>query len=562
MATKESEQEYYRIAIGNGVYTSELASNIPDGYAAECYNMVATGDSVENRIGIRRPTIDFKHREKSPGGLNSSSDYYNVFCHIDPWGQDSAKPAFMWAARGYSMTTGLQNTPALHLVRAMGTTDANDGYMAVTLPQPCYGICQYNGVIYFAQFGDGVKKVTAINWAADTVTYSAVASSGTGTLRSLFTFKDRIWGIGFGSASNKLYFTDLPAVGGQPETWAFASNVITFVGPNGAGAIKAVIPLGNRLAIFTTNGFFTLLVEGAPASWILRILDSKSISTSSQCAFESKGIIYYINTQGVWATNTLSATKLSGSIDDQWFLAKGSRIHSICQYEDGMIVSIAKHSTSDLYFLRDDCRVFYSKLDPIAWSEWGVNKNDLGTRDEKLALIWSTTDKIPTYVNTEPTVYALAYYTDSTEATKKDAVSQLMVFDGGVDEYVDFSNTLRTLPVGCYLKTKHFDGGQQYKLKKAMKSMLEIYTSDAEHDFTSSWDIDDTIDTASEVQARLLQDFTVGRGSNIIQLPARFPYRRASFNLRASLQTNDSQIKIKDLVIVQDTGRDEFEQVR
>lgn len=559
MAAKEDVLEYYRIAIGNGVYTSELASNIPDGYSAECYNMVATGDSVENRIAFRRPTVDFKVLEISPGYHSWDSDDYNYFCHINPWGKDSSKPAFMWGAKGFAVPGAGANSATLHLVRAAGVTDANDGYIAVNMPQSVTGIAQYQGTIYFALSTDGIKKITNINWATDTITYSAIASSAGATLRGLFTFKDRLWA----HEGHYLYFTDLPTVGSLPETWSLASNRISFVGPNGAGTIKKVLPLGNRLAVFTTNGLFTLLVEGSPASWILRILDSKSICTSSQCAFESKGIIYYINTQGVWATNTLTATKLSGSIDDQWFLAKGSRIHTIAPYEDGMVVSIAKHVTDERYFSRDDCRVYYTKLDPIAWAEWGFNKHDDANLNvEQLALVWSMTDKIPTYLNTEPTVYVMGMITDSVQALNTNSVMQLWVMDGGVDEYVNRLNVLETLPVFCFLKTKHFDGGQQYKQKKSMKGMIEIYTSDAEHEFTTSWDIDDTIDESTEVDTRMLNDFTVGRGSNIVQLPARFPYRRASFNLRVALQTNDSQIKVKDLVLVQNTGRDEFEQVR
>lgn len=555
---RQIQHEYYRVAIGNGIYTSELPSNIPDGYAAVCYNLVATGDSVENRIGIRRPSVTFKVRELSPGYNTALADKRNFFVHIDPWSRDSSKPAFMWASEGDDVLTGTPNSPTLNLMRAAGVVDANDGFMAVTLPDPCIGIAQYQGTIYFSLSTDGIKKITNINWATDSVTYSAIASSAGGTLEGLFTFKDRLWAW----QGAYLYYTDIPSIGSLPETWSLASNRIPVVGPNGAGVIKKVVPLGNRLAIFTTNGLFTVLVEGAPASWIFRVLDSKSICTTSQCAFESKGIIYYINTQGVWATNTLTATKLSGSIDDQWFLAKGSRIHTICPYEDGMVISIAKHVTDERYFSKDDCRVYYSKLDPIAWTEWGFNKNDEGTRVERLALMWSMTDKVPTYINTEPTVYAIGAVTDSTQAGNAESVFQLWVMDGGTDEYVDRTNTVRTLPVFIFLKTKHFDGGQQYKLKQAYLGMIEVFTSDAEHEFTTSWDIDQTIDQSTEVSTRLTNDFTVGMGTNIVRIPARFPYRRASFNFRGELQTNDSQIKIKDIVVDQETGRDEFELVR
>ena len=53
-------EEYFRVALGQGMYTSELPSNIPDGFSAMAYNFVATGDSLENRSGIRRGSVDWK----------------------------------------------------------------------------------------------------------------------------------------------------------------------------------------------------------------------------------------------------------------------------------------------------------------------------------------------------------------------------------------------------------------------------------------------------------------------------------------------------------------------
>ena len=134
--------------------------------------------------------------------------------------------------------------------------------------------------------------------------------------------------------------------------------------------------------------------------------------------------------------------------------------------------------------------------------------------------------------------------------------------DGGEDQYVDRTNTVRTQPVGIFLKTKHFDGGNQYNIKHAKRGMIEVFTSDAEHDFETSWDIDATTSVATEVRGNVIQDFTVGVGSNLLQIQNDFHYRRATLNFRAQLQTSGSQLKIKDVAIAQDTGRAEFELVR
>jgi hypothetical protein len=279
------------------------------------------------------------------------------------------------------------------------------------------------------------------------------------------------------------------------------------------------------------------------------------------CAFESKGIVYYVNTEGVWATNGLSVTKLSAVIEDQWFLSKGSRFHTINPYEDGMIVSVAKHTTDKNYLDADSCRTFYSKLDPIAWTEWNFNRHGLGLDDYHIGFISSTTAKVPTFLNAEPTVYVLLSVTNSTEAAKTRGVMQLLIMDGGVDEYIDRDNTAQSQPVGIYLKTKLFDGGNPYRKKRAKRGWLEVYSSEADHEFESSWDIDYTVDQGTEIELRTFSDFTVGVGSNIVIVPGAFFYRRSAYNLRAELQSATAQIKIKDIAVVQDTGRNVFEQV-
>ena len=263
--------------------------------------------------------------------------------------------------------------------------------------------------------------------------------------------------------------TDLPAVGGLPETWAFTSNFVPFVGPNGAGRIKKVVPLGNKLLVFTMAGLFTLIVEGPPASWILRLLDSKSISTTNQCAFESKGIVYYINSVGVWATNSLYNTKISGVIEDQFFLAKGHRTHSIVPYEDGLLISISKITEAHLQLsclFAPNCRIFYSKLDPVAWTEWNIETKSV-----------------------HPTPIAN-----------------------------------RRICLSMPLRTRRPDG--------------------------------------QAVRRTVNQDFTVGNGSNLAQIPAMFHYRRCGLIFSADLQSNDTQIKIKDMAIVQNVERGEYEKIR
>ena len=139
---------------------------------------------------------------------------------------------------------------------------------------------------------------------------------------------------------------------------------------------------------------------------------------------------------------------------------------------------------------------------------------------------------------------------------------QLLIFDGGEDQIVNKTNTVVTAPINLYLKTKNMDGGNPYNLKQNKRGLLEIFSSDAEHIFTTSWEIDATTSDGQAVRQTPFRDFTVGNGSNLIQIPAMFHYRRCGLIFTTDLQANESQIKIKDIAIVQNTERGEFESVR
>ena len=143
-------EEYFRVAIGQGMYTSELPSNIPDGFSAMAYNMVATGDSLENRIGIRRSSVDWKIFELAPGSPSSpNTEKLNIIYPLFPTRYDSAFPAFAWASSGFSVPSGATLGASINFVRCAGTAGTGDGFMSVSVPQICTGICQYRDTVYF-----------------------------------------------------------------------------------------------------------------------------------------------------------------------------------------------------------------------------------------------------------------------------------------------------------------------------------------------------------------------------------------------------------------------------
>ena len=554
MVARDSDiyaESYYPVKIGQGIYTSELPSNIPDGFSAKAFNLVATGDSLENRIGIRQSSVNWSALYGGLPDLNNSQ-----FAVHAPGITDSC--AFLWSTWDGAVSH-------LHLVRSRPAAMGGDGYMMVTMPTYIKGITSYSNNIYFNMHdSNSIYRITSFNWVTDAITYisipSAAATFTNPSASSLVSFKDRLWCL----VSDRLYFTEIAGLGQLPETWA-ATNYIKITGARGLSTIKKVVPLLNKLLIFTESGVFSLLVEGEPSSWILKNLDSESISTTRSCAFESRSIVYYVNTAGVWATNGQSVAKISGVIEDQFFLAKGVRYHSIHPYEDGILLAIAKTVGNTNFYDSLNCRIFYSKSDPVGWTEWNIDNSDGSVNNfgaNRLTDIQSVSPKLPTFLNPEPTTYLLASVTDSTEAVTQWGRHQFLIFDGGENQLVNRAGTVITDKMNCVLKTKYMDGGNPYRNKSLKQGYIELYTSDSQHQFQSSWDIDSTIGASTTVRDTTVVGFTVGQATNLIRLAADFKFRRCALTISTKLQTNTSQIKIKDVALVMAVDRDEPEIIR
>jgi hypothetical protein len=542
-------EEIYKIDVGQGIYTAELASNIPDGFSASAFNFIATGDSLESRQGLRPSSIDYKKSHN----VSQVSSFYGFFTQLSI--DENTLPQWGWA-----WSDGTTNTISFIRSGAVGSA-AGDGYMEINMGATGtpIGMCLYGDRVYFSIIGVGVYKINTINWSTDAITFSLIA--GSAAPQGLFAFKDRLWGW----YRDRLYYTDIAPVGGYPEVWNSSTNFVPFRGPFGYGSIMDVKIIGNRLLVFTESGLFSLIVEGAPQSWILRMLDGDSYSTVGRCAFESKNVVYYVNTQGVWATNGLYSTKLSGTIEDRFFTGTGRRFLTLHSLEDGMLLSIGNLvDGASFKFDTPNCGLFYSKLDPIAWTEWGVEDPtgiEVGMGSDKIALVHSVTKKLPCFLVDDPTTFILFSVSDSSKASPQGSRFQLGILDGGTDiVWGRTGASTKQSPVVMYLKTKFFDGGDPYSDKSNKLGMLEMFTSDSQHMIQTSWDADTT--TLSSIRETNTVDYVVGTGSNLIKIKSDFMYRRCSLQLRTHLQGDNSTIKIKDIAIRQNTGAAVPEQVQ
>ncbi len=554
MAKSQIDKRVHSIAVGQGLYTAELASAIPDGYLPIVSNFIASGQTLENRAGFAQTTVDYSDERQ---WYNNFNRMY-VIEHAD---EDQA--CLAWA-----------NLNEFHFIRS-GTSILADPYINVTLG----GLNASGDVTSFVRYQDNVYftyidyvgvtcklyKITDFDWATDSITYSEVTGLPA-FMTGMFFFKDRMWTF----SADKLFFSELVTIASpDPETWP-STNYIRFNAHKGFYDILQVIPLGNRLMVFTAGGLYSLLVEGVPAAWSRRLLDSTAKAYSGQTGFEANGLVYYATNTGVYVTNGSYTTKISSVIEDVFTTNTNDVKPSLHYLADGMLLTfhrLVKAAGSGLVYYGDAFKAFYSKLDPIAWTKWTLDDasgvyNEYA--DQYIAEIHSIATAVATGLSNTPLTFIQLSTTRCTSTTGDlPAIKQLVVYDGGSDELKVQNEALaiETLsqPIVLNFVTRFTDAESILNLKRSYEGMIEIFSSDDAFNFTTKFEIDGYESYVAELPTT---ESTVGVGINLVRIIADFRFRRVAAHFTAPVGTDTTQIKVSSIHLVVDDTRKEFERVR
>jgi hypothetical protein len=537
-------EEVFPLEIGYGLYTSELSSNIPQGYCAEAFNVVGLGDSMENRLGITYSAVNYKQ------DIPSVPENYSIQSLYD---DDPTKAVVGWPEGNF-----------LNFIRGsnrFGGTISGNNYMRIN-PEtsPIGSMCQYGDITYFSS-NVGIRKITAYNWTTPAITFSSV-TTGVTALHGMISFKDRLWGF----KGHQIYFTNVASVTVAPETWSATTQSIPVSGL-GRGTIKKLVPIGNRLLIFTTRGLYGLSVQGEPGSWIFKTLDSLSFATHEQCAFERSGLVYYVDTTGVSVTDGYEVTKLSGSIGDKFFVnSTGTLRHTLNYLSDGMVLSVWREKKDGTDWVIDTAlarNVFYSRLDIIAWTEWtpldpSGMETSLFTDNDVVWTFPSISDEIYTAFGSDPFQFILVTTTRGTVAND-DCVLQLAIYD-------DFEDRLWVGPVASgaeghdgihlYVQSGYTDAGSPHKLKNLKYAFAEVFTSRPDYHFDTWWGID-TLPIAAQTRLSEITGTQEGSGTNLVKIIADFHFRRATLIVHSHMDATNEQQKYKNFLLILHTERNE-----
>lgn len=347
-----NNEDYTLIDITKGIYATN-PFQVPDGFSASLKNFVIRDGIVEQRLA-------FKFDQTSLAGGGWASDQLatlnpvplNVNCNalfkkigaawINPIGAGNRLVGWPTGPFGARRSPVLANT-----------------YLG--------GLVNYNGTIY-ASAAAGIIRLNVSNWP--TAVGEAVVPSTAGLILSrIISHKSRLFGFAHGT--NRLQFTDAPAVGALPEVWNHTVNFIDFNGL-GVTTIWEIVSLNNYIYIFTNAGLFSLYTTGAPANWVVRNINP-SVSVRNQWSVVVRNnLIYYITDDGVFVTDGFDFKLISQSLSEYFngHIQSDTTQAQLQPFDKGLLLVINKKNAIVIAGEPVEKTMLYTKVDSIAWTEW------------------------------------------------------------------------------------------------------------------------------------------------------------------------------------------------
>jgi len=558
-------EENIKLDFNKGMYTADLHSAIPNGYAQRLFNLIATGTSLENRKGLKSTSV-------------FQSEPPSVSLNISPT---------LYYAGGES---GNSNNPILF---GEGTT-VDDNYLLMVRERDPDNFTQgdwSNGTTYVPLTSGGsyasligalnyndrtyvfttakIYKVTGINWNANTSTKTEITGP-TGLFSEPIHFMDRLWVAG----GNTLYYTDaISSPGAYPETWNVGTNFIKVMGRLGGGKIYKLVPLGSRIYIFTSIGLFALTITGSPSDWYLRPIDEKACVTSRNCAVEVDGVIYYVSKYGVYALMGGERAKLSDAIGNYFVTGPMSDNlyssdhegfdYSLHFMDNGLLLNISHYFFDEdsypfIQYGKDKSVVFYARLNSLAWTLW-----DFSSGSEGITLVGGIADNISTYVDNVPVTFLNILHTQRTMGDPGEPhYCEMFQYTGTQDSYIydslgdplegPVSYYSQTDDIKCHVTSAIVPAGSPIEYKILKYAYLNVYMSNyMTYSDPDSWNYywiawpDQHGPHNDEIR-----ELTIENGDaynfNMVKLNAGFTFRVLYIGLEFSTASH-SLFKIKEL---------------
>lgn len=233
----------------------------------------------------------------------------------------------------------------------------------------------YGGVKAFCQFKDryyasnGSTKIYRIsNFTTTPATPVTVTDLlvVTGGVDILITFRSRVFGIKKG----RIYYTDLPAIGGYPEVWNSSTNFVDIPSVDYDVTCHQAYIYRDKMYLFTDKGIYSFNINGSPANWSIQLVSSGFPIFDRDSVCINKNIIFLTDQQSMVSFDGSTFKRISDNIRSFFYNnANGNVVwFNIYPWEDGVLL-IRNHfnNFSTNYASPANFEVYY--FNQVIWTE-------------------------------------------------------------------------------------------------------------------------------------------------------------------------------------------------
>lgn len=436
---------------------------------------------------------------------------------------------------------------------------------------PVSNYIQYSDRIYAYFTSSGIRRISGWNYnTAANVTLTETAIGGSPSFAaSIYTptllevYKDRLFLID----GNKVYFTEVAAVGGYPETWNPSTNFIILP----VTSIVNSFIFNNIMYLFTTNGVWTLQVQGAPEAWLLKQINESICTSHMGGSCFNDGVFYYSQLNEIYAFNGYDRPiSISQPINEYLLKCRGIGVFA---FERGCIVCAEIYipdPTDTDFALVGETKLFY--FNGATWCEIDFNYSDnenyissiVGT---SILVSSDLTNQRPstfiTILQTDGATYAMrTYFVDSLNYVG-DALT-MGPTDGTITATIPIRWELVPAPISKdFLKEKRHKRGYLSLLSTAEDYPIDYSISVDGAEFTPVGELQLEKEFPSEDRNFLVQ-FEVDTFARRLQMKFQgwitqpSPTTGLVSNV-VGISVNSAPLEITSLSIIGNTGRNEAE---
>lgn len=268
----------------------------------------------------------------------------------------------------------IQGTTQVWWLNANGTTSVTNTINS-TNSRAIVAFCQYKDRYYGSNNSSNIFKIG--NWVTTggALTITDLTTVG---VKTLLTFRNRMFGI---TSNGRIYYTDLAAIGGYPETWNLTVNFFDLPTVDFQVSMKNAIVYKDKIYLFTDKGIYYLAPNGDPINWTIQRVTNAYIASHKEAVCVNSNIVFMTDQRAIYAfngTQFVDISKNMKSIFQTGYTGAPTTLIastvSVYPYEHGILAVKQEYiNTAGVYVNATGITaMYYYDIERDIWTELGL----------------------------------------------------------------------------------------------------------------------------------------------------------------------------------------------